>query len=382
MYRLYTPGHGLVTDSLILHGLLKILSWCEVNKGEVSRLGDRFIILLDHEPKCSSEIIEDLLEEVLILIKEYNKGYQDAIYVSDRISKINYANINRPVLKNWLNAILDALNKPFNLEVYKDADHILKFEKKRRSKNLLTLYLPLSGVYGKYSQEAKIVSEGPYKVCDTCFVVSNIGLIYGTYIIRIAKKQKVNVYYTTLIPKDSIDIRDLYLLQKLTEGYYLPDRVEESVEISLISAPLVAFSQGETIASIEKPHKIQVLTWALQLANNFQRSLGLLMIDYKPLYEFIANIKLKIPSWHLFLTRCLVNVDGGETVLTAISEALLFGGDIYGVSRVLTSHIMSILKNDKLSKDLKDLCKIDVDEIVNSLYMVQSKNIVAKDVTI
>jgi CRISPR-associated protein Csa4 len=382
MYRLYTPGHGLVTDSLILHGLLKILSWCEVNKGEVSRLGDRFIILLDHEPKCSSEIIEDLLEEVLILIKEYNKGYQDAIYVSDRISKINYANINRPVLKNWLNAILDALNKPFNLEVYKDADHISKFEKKRRSKNLLTLYLPLSGVYGKYSQEAKIVSEGPYKVCDTCFVVSNIGLIYGTYIIRIAKKQKVNVYYTTLIPKDAIDIRDLYLLQKLTEGYYLPDRVEESVEISLISAPLVAFSQGETIASIEKPHKIQVLTWALQLANNFQRSLGLLMIDYKPLYEFIANIKLKIPSWHLFLTRCLVNVDGGETVLTAISEALLFGGDIYGVSRVLTSHIMSILKNDKLSKDLKDLCKIDVDEIVNSLYMVQSKNIVAKDVTI
>jgi CRISPR-associated protein Csa4 len=379
---LYTPGHGLITDSLILHGLLKILSWCEVNKGEVSRLGDRFIISLDHGPKCSSEIIEDLLEEVLILIKEYNKGYQDVTYVSDRISKINYANINRPVLKNWLNAILDALNKPFNLEVYKDADHISKIEKKRRSKNLLTLYLPLSGVYGKYSQEAKIVSESPYKVCDTCFVVSNIGLIYGTYIIRIAKKQKVNVYYTTLIPKDSIDIRDLYLLQRLTEGYYLPDRVEESVEISLISAPLVAFSQGETIASIEKPHKIQVLTWALQLANNFQRSLGLLMIDYKPLYEFIANIKLKIPSWHLFLTRCLVNVDGGETVLTAISEALLFGGDIYGVSRVLTSHIMSILKNDKLSKDLKDLCKIDVDEIVNSLYMVQSKNIVVKDVTI
>jgi CRISPR-associated protein Csa4 len=121
----------------------------------------------------------------------------------------------------------------------------------------------LSGVHGKYSQEAKKVRENPYKICDTCFVVSNIGLIYGTYIIRIIKKQKINVYYTTLIPKDSIDIRDLYLLQRLTEGYYLPDRDEESAEISLISAPLVALSQGETIASIEKPHQIQVLSWAL-----------------------------------------------------------------------------------------------------------------------
>jgi CRISPR-associated protein Csa4 len=376
MYELYTPGHGIITDSLILHGLLKILSWCEINKGEVIRQGDRFMILLDHELKCASETAEDLLEEVLILIKEYNKGDQDAIYVSNRLSKINHANINRPVLKNWLNAILYTSNRPLKLEFYKDADHILKFEKKHGSKTLPTLYLPLSGVHGKYSQEAKKVRENPYKICDTCFVVSNIGLIYGTYIIRIIKKQKINVYYTTLIPKDSIDIRDLYLLQRLTEGYYLPDRDEESAEISLISAPLVALSQGETIASIEKPHQIQVLSWALQLVNNFQRSLGLLMIDYKPLYEFIASIKLKIPSWPLFVTKCLVNVDGGEAVLTSISESLLFRGDIYSVSRRLASHIMSILKDDKRSKDLKDLCKIDLDKIIGSLYMIRDKDII------
>ena len=43
---LYTPGHNLVTDSLIMHGIVRYLTWADVNIDSVKirRLGERFII--------------------------------------------------------------------------------------------------------------------------------------------------------------------------------------------------------------------------------------------------------------------------------------------------------------------------------------------------
>jgi len=41
---LYTPGHHLITDSLIMHGIVRYLMWAGVNIDSVKirRLGDRF----------------------------------------------------------------------------------------------------------------------------------------------------------------------------------------------------------------------------------------------------------------------------------------------------------------------------------------------------
>ncbi len=43
---LYTPGHNLVTDSLIMHGIVRYLTWADVNIDSVKirGLGERFII--------------------------------------------------------------------------------------------------------------------------------------------------------------------------------------------------------------------------------------------------------------------------------------------------------------------------------------------------
>lgn len=375
MITLYTPGHGLITDSLILHGILRILAWCGINRGRVSRFGERFVIELeDSELACDKDIVYEILEEVLISIESYlnqdeKRGYWEVINVSDRLSKINYANINRPALRNWLNQILNSVEGFKGLQVYKDPNHKDQFEKSRKSRSLATLYLPLSAVYGKYAQEKKRVSENPYKVCDTCFITANIGLLFGTHIVRVDKGEKSNVYYTTFIAREDVDMNDLLLLQRISEGYYY---VRGEVEIPLISAPLIALSQGETIASVENPYKIQVLTWSLQLANNFQRSLGSIVIDYEPIYRFVAEIKLSMPNWPRFLNECLLRFKGGEAVLANLSETLIFGGDVYAASRILSSHIMDILEERKEYPEVGRLCKIDANEIIRSLQKIQS----------
>ena len=43
---LYTPGHHLITDSLIMHGIVRYLMWADVNIDSVKirRLGERFAI--------------------------------------------------------------------------------------------------------------------------------------------------------------------------------------------------------------------------------------------------------------------------------------------------------------------------------------------------
>ncbi|GAY25375.1 CRISPR-associated protein, MJ0385 [Desulfurococcaceae archaeon AG1] len=375
VYTLYTPGHGLVADSLVLHGILRILAWCGINKGKVSRFGERFVIELeDSKLNCDKDIIYEILEEVLISVEEYlnvreeRRGHREIINVSDRLSKINYANINKPVLRNWLSQILDSVEGFISLQVYKDPNHKDRFEKSRKGGGLATLYLPLSAIYGKYVQEKKGVSESPYKVCDTCFITINMGLLFGTHIVRVDKKEKSSVYYTTFIAREDVDINDLLLLQRMGEGYH---HVENGAEIPLISAPLIAISQGETIASVEDPYKIQVLTWSLQLSNNFQRSLGLSVIDYEPIYRFVAEIKLRVPTWPRFLNECLLRFEGGEAVLASLTETLLFGGDIYVVSRMLSSHIMDILKKENEYPEVGKLCKIDADEIVRSLQEIQ-----------
>lgn len=373
MYTLYTPGHGLVADSLVLHGILRILAWCGINRGKVSRFGEGFVIQLeDTELNCGRDVIDQMLEEFLISAEDYLRGRQEIINESNRLRKINYANINKQALENWLRQMLNSVKAFQGLQVYDKSDHRERFERSRKRKGggLVTLYLPLSAVYGKYVQEGKKVSEGSYGVCNTCFVTINIGLLFSTHIIRVNKREKSNVYYTTFIPRESIDINDLLLLQRIGEGYYPVGNVSPQTEISLVSVPLVALSQGETIASVEDPYKIQILTWSLQLAGNSQRSLGLLVIDYEPIYRFVAEVKLNIPTWPRFLDECLLRYEGGEAILASLSETLLFRGDIYAVSRILSSHIMDILKKKDGYPRVGEICKIDADKIIRSLQEI------------
>jgi CRISPR-associated protein Csa4 len=384
VYTLYTPGHGLVADSLVLHGILRILAWCGINRGKVSRFGEGFVIQLeDTELNWGRDIIDQMLEEFLISVEDYLnlrgrlnlRDRRKIINESNRLRKINYANINKGALEKWLRDMLNSVKAFQGLQIYEKPDHRKRFERsrKRKDEGLATLYLPLSAVYGKYVQEEKKVSEGYYKVCNTCFVTINIGLLFGTHIVWVNKGEKSNVYYTTFIPRESIDINDLLLLQRIGEGYYPVGNDSPQTEISLVSVPLVALSQGETIASVEDPYKIQILTWSLQRAGNFQRSLGLLVIDYEPIYRFVAEVKLNIPTWPRFLDECLLRYEGGEAVLASLSETLLFRGDIYAVSRILSSHIMDILKKKDEYPRVGEICKIDADKIIRSLQEIMGQ---------
>ncbi len=56
---LYTPGHHLVTDSLIMHGIVRYLMWSDVNIDSVKirRLGDRFAIEVGDPNSIKEDVI-------------------------------------------------------------------------------------------------------------------------------------------------------------------------------------------------------------------------------------------------------------------------------------------------------------------------------------
>jgi hypothetical protein len=85
---LYTPGHHLVTDSLIMHGIVRYLTWAGVNVESVKirRLGERFVI----EIRDPNSIKEDKAKQVLLSIQDQ----------ADLLNKSDYAYLTRFFEKN------------------------------------------------------------------------------------------------------------------------------------------------------------------------------------------------------------------------------------------------------------------------------------------
>ncbi|MEM4489249.1 MAG: hypothetical protein QXK88_10750, partial [Desulfurococcaceae archaeon] len=76
---LYTPGHNVFTDTLIMHGLVRILSWIGANEGEVERIGERYKIEVesnDNINKLLRGTIENLkvksIEDLKVALNIYS----------------------------------------------------------------------------------------------------------------------------------------------------------------------------------------------------------------------------------------------------------------------------------------------------------------------
>lgn len=104
-----TPGHGIITDSLIMHGIIKVYG----NKiSRVIRVGEKFVICGDFNTPNTSfiELMKEELELAINKTDDKTEINKDIVSSSEYLSKIRDANINKSVLPIWFNSFLDSIN--------------------------------------------------------------------------------------------------------------------------------------------------------------------------------------------------------------------------------------------------------------------------------
>jgi len=331
-----TPGHGIVTDTLIMHGIVKLF---HVDK--VRRIGDRYEICGDFSKM--GEIVEIIREE----LEEYSRNSNVARY-SIYLGKILDSNINVSVTDSWLKSFAESLNEIKDVEKAYTEDHKVRYKEGRsKSKALYNLYLPLGFIYGKYTVDNYDAVTKEYRVCGKCFSLSNLGLIFGTAIIRYISGNNADVTLISLIPEDEMERDELLLIERFVEG----KSENINIELTLKSVLVYALFFGETIYSFDS--KVDALVWRLEKSGNFQRALQPEIFDITSLLDKIARLKSMSPDYTKILTL-LVNKDyGDQSILDDLAEFLLFGGDYYRVIREITFFINRINRlNDKVTKGI------------------------------
>jgi CRISPR-associated protein (Cas_Csa4). len=124
---LYTPGHHLITDSLMMHGIVRYLMWAGVNIDSVKirRLGDRFAI----EVGDPDSIKEDEAKQVLLSIQDQAArdilSGGDYTYLTRFFEKIDATNLNRPAFKEWIRQFSQAITRFYSdsVRIYVNYNH-------------------------------------------------------------------------------------------------------------------------------------------------------------------------------------------------------------------------------------------------------------------
>jgi hypothetical protein len=275
---LYTPGHHLVTDSLIMHGIVRYLMWADVNVESVKirRLGDRFAI----EVGDPDSIKEDKAKQMLVSIQDHAiKGVLsggDYPYLTRFFEKISAANLNRPAFIEWVRRFTQAITRFYtdSVRVYEAYGHKEGAEGYGRAGHP-TLYLPL-GPLNDCSVIEQVLHKDcyavrrdfTYKVCHTCFLFANLGLVYGTGVVRahsnyndVATMWSISVMYT-LIPANETGMIDIALVQRMLENNHEVYDLEKA-DTNAALVPSIMEKLANALSDTMYTLRMNALVWAL-----------------------------------------------------------------------------------------------------------------------
>jgi len=339
---LYTPGHNLVTDSLIMHGIVRYLLWADVDVDSVKirRLGERFVI----EIRDPNLIKEDEAKQVLLSIQDQadllNKS--NYAYLTRFFEKIDAANLNRSVseFRKWVQQFSQAITK-FDFDsvrAYEDYNHIESESEGRVRAGYPTLYLPLGPMYGKYDQSNYKMQAKQYKVCYTCFLFANLGLVYGTGVIRLEKGNRAKSIMFTLIPTNEMEMVDVVLAQRAFE--FVHERFV-GIDVPTIAVPLIALSIGETLYAFSD---VDVLVWVYEKSGTTKkqsfRITQPIHVNVSRLLRTLSTIKYYVPEWPRVVYECYLSNDDGPVILATLTETIIndnVDAEIYGLTRLITT---------------------------------------------
>lgn len=343
---LYTPGHNLVTDSLIMHGMVRYLVWAGgARHGSVERIGERFKIIID------DEIDEDKAKRTLKTLQELsNATIEREEPIGLIIKKIWASNVNstKQNLRSWFDSLQSAIKEFKTIKIYADIDHAVSSNEGRRSSKVnSTVYLPLGPIYGKYLSKDYVVKENvQYMVCPTCFLLANMGLAYGVFILRINKGNRISSIMVSLVPSIKADLIDIMLVQRAFEYKYN----EFNLDIPILAVPLIALSFGETLYAFEN---MDALIWVYEKSGNFMRIPNYIQVNIEGLLKTVSGIKYYIPQWPKILNECFLKNEDGPTILAKLNEAV--------INNVIKEHIYDIAREIigllNVKKDEKNVCR-------------------------
>ncbi|ACB40062.1 CRISPR-associated protein [Pyrobaculum neutrophilum] len=325
-----TPGHGIIADALIMHGLIKILHIEGKMEGWAERRGERFAVCADRPELNWIDQWEPMeLLEIAAEAKAKGKGEEseeEQVPYFGLVYDLYRSTVDRGNFPSWISDLreaLYALKSDFDLsEEHREKRGEGRARPKKRG--YYTLYLPLSGVYGKYVVENYGIRQSQYAVCATCFALSTLGYIYGTVKARVERRSSSggghDVFNLTFIPRGRTSLRTLMTLQRMAGLVEM-----RPGDLNELGAVVYMLSVGETIYAVRE--SVDILVWITQRAGNyFQRTVGVNIFRGDRLLEAIAQIKYRAPRWPKIARQL-------GSSLNVLGEYLAFGGDVYHVIR-------------------------------------------------
>ncbi|MQL56601.1 hypothetical protein [Acidianus ambivalens] len=339
--KLYTPGHGIITDTLIMHGLVRIIAANNILHGAVKREGTRYVIEVDNDEITTNvDFLETLYKETILYTQD---NTVKSVY--KYLSKIDASNINLPYYSNWINYLNKGL-EDLDITTFSSPDHKEKLKEGRvKSKKLIALPLPLSFVYGKYFQDNYEVEDKPYSVCLNCYALSTIGLIFGTSIIYNSIGDRKNVNLITLGPSEGMKLIDVLILQRLLEKKPLLFKND----LQILASLLYVLSLGETLYALNE--EVEAIIWRLTKQKNFQKANSPAVINVRDLLEKISIIKYYFPKFPKFIDECLINDDDGAIALNDLAFYLIYGSeDGYEIMRKISRIVLKLKCNYDISQ--------------------------------
>lgn len=360
--KLYTPGHGLMTDTLFMHGIVKVLSWLGVRDGKVRRVGEVFEVEIGHV--TSRNVLErrDLIKALEAYIQALSSRADEEVEVAklfkpvekfDKIASFQPPpSRKRPPTKDksvhiiWATMLINCLkNLDFNIIVKEYGKPHQCGGRKSGGGGKSTLYLPVGPQYGKYVSEKYEIKNKPYVSCSICITLSTLGLLSGCALVyyykRVQGRGSHYFYYITVSPSEA-KITDLLLFYRGVE--------ELSIDISgyikeppLLAMILYALSRSESIYVFNNP--VDILAWGITRQEGGSiRVIEFTRVHGNALLEAVARLKDRIPEWPRIADEIMAN---DPTVLQLVTESILFGTDVYVVAREYRRLAESVAKHER-----------------------------------
>ena len=349
MAEIITPGHGLVTDTLIMHAIARLY-----DVSEVERAGDRYRIT-GNFTKIRKDVISLVRDELAMYFNAKYIGKETEIFETSAVlGKLLNANVNIAYTPKWLAELEDSIDHADLTditEVYTENHKVDKKEGLQVSKRSAyhTLYTVLS--YRNNIRIEGIAGEKSYQVCDHCFVLANIGLIYGAAVFRYNYENRSVATMLSIIPADRMGREDLLLAQRFLRGRALMLKAD----LSMKAAALYAFSVGEVLfTSNANP---MALVWRAEKTGGELMPITAITFPLNGFLRKLAKIKLQYPEY-VDLVKDLAATNEGASVLDTLADTLLTGSDPASVIGKITALAEKGLIPQSISSSLETFAEV------------------------
>jgi len=315
---IYTPGHGLVADALIMHGVVRALAHMGIYDAWIERIWEnRYRVVFKGESRklIDVDIGESLLRSANLFLTEGT--------LVGPLKKIFDVNPKISDFREWASDLAQALP-------YVDLLDLVEDHKERRgegcSKSVAhpPLYLPI----GPEFKDRCTAEEGAhYRVCDTCFTLANLGLVYGATALVVREKSDIDVTFMSLVPTFRALATDVLLIQRMSEGYKLIER-----PVPTLAAPMYWLSTGETL--YDGASEFDLVIWRVVKINGVFKVLNVTTVPAVRLMRFVAEVRVLKREWPKVVERV---VGKAPEALAKLAEVVIYGGNTHSVVKQLST---------------------------------------------